>query len=339
MKLERFDGNPILEPLRGSSWESLCVCNPAAWQDGRKVSLLYRASAADARHVIRFGLAESRDGFRFKRVSAEPVFGPSQDGFDAGCVEDPRVVRFGKVFYVTYAARLFAPGKYFEKVPLTRYVPAAFRPASAPAAARENLTRSGLAATRDFKTWLRLGPITPADVDDRDVVIFPEKIGGQYVMMHRPVDWVGRGYGCRRASIWMSRSKDLLTWSEDHLLAQPEQEWEERKIGGSTPPIKTPAGWLTLYHAVDRKKVYRVGAMLLDLHDPRKIVARLPHPILEPEEEYERQGLVKNVVFPCGNIVRNGRLFVYYGGADTCCCVATVELNKLLGEFLKHRVR
>ncbi|HBA83409.1 MAG TPA: glycosidase [Verrucomicrobia bacterium] len=338
MKLKRCDQNPILSPVPGSSWESLCVCNPAASFDGKKVSLLYRAAPADAEHPIYFGLAESTDGFRFKRVSAKPVFGPSADGFDAGCVEDPRIVRMGKTFYVTYAARLFAPGRYFDKVPLTKFVPAPYKSRLAPAMARLNLTRTGLASTTDFKTWHRLGPITPATVDDRDAILFPEQISGRFFMTHRPVSWIGKEYGCSKPSIWLSSSTDLLDWNEHRVLAQPAFDWESEKIGGSTPPIRTPKGWLMLYHGVDKKKVYRVGAMLLDLKNPAKVIARLPTPILEPETDYEKNGLVKNVVFPCGNIVIKGILFVYYGGADTCCCVATIKLNDLVKDLLKHRV-
>ena len=94
-----------------------------------------------------------------------------------------------------------------------------------------------------------------------------------------------------------------------------------------------------LYHGVDKQFTYRVGAMLLDLNNPMKILARSPEPILEPEAEYERNGVVKNVVFPCGNVVIDGTLFVYYGGADKVCCVATAPLNKLVGDLLKHPFR
>ena len=339
MKLTRFDGNPILQPNPRARWESACVCNPAAWYDGKKVSLLYRGAPDDAEHIIYFGLAESRDGLHFRRVSRQPVFGPSADGFDAGCVEDPRIVKFGPTFYVTYATRLAPPGPYYRtKKPLYYHVPRHLKQSDSPAAAGTNLTRTGLAATTDFKRWHRLGPITPADVDDRDVVIFPEKVGDNFVMLHRPVTWVGPAYGCAKPSIWISTSTDMLRWTHSEILAESEFDWENGKVGGSTPPIKTPAGWLTLYHAVDHTKTYRVGAMLLDLKKPSRILARLPYPILEPEMDYERRGLVKNVVFPCGNVVIRDTLYVYYGGADTCCCVATTNLKELVGELLKHKV-
>ena len=327
-KLDRYDGNPIVAPLPGT-WEDVCTCNPAAWYDGKKVFLLYRGGADCDQHPISFGLAESPDGFHFCRVSDRPVFGPSNNGWDAGCLEDPRIVQFGDTFFVTYAARMFPPGAYWRKVfPLNAFNPRL--PEAAPVAARENLTRSGLAVTNDFLTWHRLGPITPANVDDRDVILFPEKIGGRFVILHRPSTW-----GVK-ASMWLSFTDDLLTPGEEHLLAQPAFDWECRKIGGSTPPIKTKQGWLTLYHGVDDNIVYRVGAMMLHLDDPLTILGRTPEPILEPEAECERVGLIPNVVFPCGNVVIGDKLFVYYGGADRVCCVATCALDELIDYTLSH---
>lgn len=335
MKLERFAGNPILAPNRRQAWERACTTNPGAWCDGRTVHLLYRAGPDTKAHPIYFGLARSRDGLHFKRVSTHPVFGPSADGFDAGCVEDARIVKFDGTYAVVYAARAFPPGAYWRKsIPLDAHNPPL--PDEAPAAARLNLTRSGLALTRDFKTWHRLGPITDPTVDDRDAILFPERIGPSFALLHRPASWTGTGYGCARPSMWISFSRDLLDWKAHHLLATPEYEWEALKIGGSTPPLKTPHGWLALYHGVDADHVYRVGALLLDLRDPRRILARTPEPILEPEMPYEREGLVPNVVFPTGNVVIGDRLFVYYGGADRVCCAATIPLHALLDHLLKH---
>lgn len=327
MKLQRYENNPIIQPVPGT-WEDICTCNPAAWYDGTKVSLLYRGGKDCDEHPISFGLAESADGFNFKRVSDQPVFGPSENGWDAGCIEDPRIVKFGEDYLVTYAARMFPPAAYWrKKFPLNAFNPPL--PAEAPLAARENLTRSGFALTRDFHKWHRLGPVTPADADDRDAIIFPEKIGDEFVMLHRPATWG------KKPSMWLSFGEDLLSWREEHLLAEPAFDWECRKIGGSTPPIKTDRGWLTLYHGVDENIVYRVGAMMLDLEDPLKILGRAPEPILEPETDYERVGLVPNVVFPCGNVVIGDTLFVYYGGADKVCCVATCNLNELVDYVLK----
>jgi predicted GH43/DUF377 family glycosyl hydrolase len=329
MKLERYENNPILEPVPGSDWESVCTCNPAAWYDGKRVYLLYRGAPEGDEHPIYFGLATSTNGRDFERDPANPVFGPCEGAFDGGCVEDPRIVQFGDTYFVTYATRAFYPAAYYRKIfPLNHFNPD--MPPEAPLAIRENLTRSALAATRDFKTWYRFGPITRATEDNRDVIIFPEQVGGRFVMLHRPAEWVGEEYGCNQPSIWLSFSDDLLAWHEDHLLAVPEADWEGGKIGGSAPPLRTEHGWFMLYHGVDRNKAYHVGAMLLDLENPLKILGRTPEPILSPEMPYECEGLVPNVVFPCGNVVIDGVLHVYYGGADRCCGLATAPFDELV---------
>ncbi len=328
MKLTRYKGNPILTPTPERLWESFCVCNPGAWYENGTVTMLYRAAPDTDEHPIYFGLARSRDGFSFERVSEEPVFGPMEGAFDGGCVEDARIVKLDGVFYVTYAARMFPPGAYYRNtISLTHFVPEPFRHESAPKAMKWNLTRSGLAATTDFRAWTRLGPITAPDVDDRDVILFPEPIQGRYWRMHRPSEWVGDAYGCDRPSIWISSSGDMLKWDSSEILAQPAFEWEGKKIGGGTPPIRTDRGWLTLYHGVCRDHIYRAGALLLDLEDPRMIIGRSPEPILEPEEDYELRGMFPNVVFPTGNVVIDGTLFVYYGCADKVIGAATVPLE------------
>ena len=173
MKLTRYEKNPIISPTPGSDWADFCTCNPAAWYDGEQVHLLYRAAPKSDEHPIYFGYATSRDGVHFESVGDGPVFGPAPGHFDGGCVEDPRLIKFGDTYFVTYAARMFYPGAYWTGMALNHYNPP--MPEEAPLAVRENLTRTGLAATKDFKEWYRLGPITAADVDNRDVILFPRK--------------------------------------------------------------------------------------------------------------------------------------------------------------------
>ena len=336
MKLKKFEGNPILSPLPGSPWEDLVTCNPGVIYDGGKFHMLYRAAGDDEDHVIRFGLAESADGFHFTRVSREPVFGPSADGPDSGCVEDARIVKMGGEFYVTYAYRPCPPGRYWtfphDVVRLPECGP------DAPAAYSRNLGNTALALTRDFRTFRRLGRLTSPVLDDRDVILFPEKVGGRYVMMHRPKEYTGEKYGVRYPSSWIKFSDDILCWEdkESHLLITgKEGSWEE-KIGGSAPPLLTDEGWLVLYHGVGDGGLaeYRVGALLLDRNDPLKVIARTPEPILEPEYDYEKVGFYNGCVFPCGNVIKDGTLFVYYGCADKYIGVATCSVDALLRHLL-----
>ena len=204
MRLTKWRDNPILKPTGHGDWEKLAVCNPGAAVKDGTVYLLYRASAETETYRIHMGLATSRDGYHFERASERPIYDPVEP-YEAGCVEDPRVVRMGADFYVTYACRA-VPYTLFVHGKGPKYPP------GAPRALRENLTRSGLLRTRDFRTFERLGPITRDDVDDRDVVLFPEKINGKYVMFHRPTEWMGPDYGCDKPSIWFTTPSMSLPW-------------------------------------------------------------------------------------------------------------------------------
>ena len=121
------------------------------------------------------------------------------------------------------------------------------------------------------------------------------------------------------------------------MIIGPEQPWEAWKIGAGPPPIRTDAGWLLIYHGVDPDLVYRAGAALLNLEQPWKVIARTPQPILEPEEEYEREGDVPNVVFPEGAVIIGDELVIFYGAADKVCCVASVRLDELINHLMTQR--
>lgn len=337
MRLRKFEKNPIVAPNPNNDWESLVTCNPGVIYDNGIFYMLYRAAGNDEDHVIRFGLATSKDGFNFERVSDQPVFSPAVDNFDSGCVEDARIVKFDNEYYVTYAFRPFPPGQYWKFAHDVVKVPKCG--ADAPAAVKKNLGNTALAVTTDFKNFRRLGRITSPVLDDRDVILFPEKINNQYVLMHRPKQYIGEKYGVEYPSIWLKFSDDLLNWEDKEsrlLLAGVKGTWEE-KIGGSTPPLRTDEGWLVIYHGVEAGGLgyYRVGAVLLDLENPLKIIAKAPDFIMEPEYDYEIEGYYKGCVFPTGNVIVGDTLYVYYGGADKYVGVATCSVKELLASFKK----
>jgi len=321
-KLKRYQNNPILKPNPKNQWESKAVFNPGVAYKNSKVYLLYRAVGEYKNYINRLGLAVSQDGFHFKRVSPQPIFKPEADYEKWGC-EDPTINLVEKEIYITYVAL--------------------DRPAFDP----KKIVQTALAKTTDFRNFQRMGIITPKLSDNRDVVLFPERIRGKYIMLHRPKRWTGKKYKTLLPSIWISYSKNLLNWSDHQLLYQPTETWESIKIGAGAPPIKTSLGWLLIYHGVGpdmnpslirfdkeiQTRIYRAGALLLDLNNPAKIIGRSKKPILEPEKDYEINGDVPNVVFPTGNFVKNGQLFVYYGAADKTCCLATISLNKLIKEL------
>lgn len=336
MKLKKCLNNPILSPNLENDWENLVVCNPGVWFENSTFYMLYRAAGDDANHVIRFGLATSTDGINFKRASNQPAFSPSIDGPDSGGVEDARIVKFGENYYVTYAYRPFPPGQYWKFEHDVVLLPEIDE--FAPLVYRKSIANTGLAMTKDFQNWKRLGRLTQSNLDDRDVILFPEKVNGKYAMLHRPKEWVGEEYGCEHPSIWITFSDDLMVWNEKSylLMSGIENSWEE-KIGGSTPPLKTNEGWLIIYHGVENggQGYYRVGAALLDLDNPTKVIARAKDFIMEPEHDYEIEGFYKGCVFPTGNVIINDTLYVYYGAADKYVGLATCNIHELIS-FVKQ---
>ena len=328
--LQRYEKNPILIPNEANWWESKAVFNCAILHYENKFHMLYRAIGEYERYISRIGYASSTDGYSFAR-SNHIALEPTQD-YEKYGIEDPRMVEIDNQVYITY-------------VILSAYV--------TDGAVVEAST--ALATTTDFLKYTRLRVITSKGSNNKDVVLFPEKMSqqqssvlssstssnnadgaGKYFFLHRPSSWIGSTYGVDKPSIWLGEGNALTNFEKHTLLLKPEEDWEELKVGAGPPPIKTRAGWLVIYHGVSREKVYSAGAALLDLDDPSKIIGRTKTPILEPKEPYEKLGDVNNVVFPTGAcIVDNDKLFVYYGAADKVCCLATTDLNYLLDHILK----
>jgi predicted GH43/DUF377 family glycosyl hydrolase len=167
--------------------------------------------------------------------------------------------------------------------------------------------------------------------DDKDAALFPRRFDGRWVLIHRPVA-MGRS-----AHIWISFSPDLKHWGDSHILLEARQGawWDARKIGLCTPPLETPAGWLIFYHGVRETahgSLYRLGAALIDLKDPRRVLLRGDQWLFGPEQSYERVGDVADVVFPCGLTLADDAdtIRLYYGAADTSICLATASLKDVL---------
>ncbi len=303
-RLTKYEKNPIIAPRRDSGWETDGTFNPGAVVDGGSIHLLYRA--VDARGISRLGYARTLDGKKIGFRSPEPVLTPSGDLEEFGC-EDPRITRFDGTYYVTYTA-------------YSRWGP-----------------RIALASTKDFLHFEKYGLIGP-DRNDKDCVIFPERIGGRIAILHRLKSKVQIAYFDSIESLTKSQAfwRQYVTHFEDYEVMRAKFPWEERKVGVGSPPIKTERGWLVIYHGVSLDRIYRAGAVLLDLDDPKKVVARTKEPILEPETDFEKQGVVPNVVFPDGAIVLDGQLLSYYGGADKVCCLASAPLDDFLDEMENH---
>jgi predicted GH43/DUF377 family glycosyl hydrolase len=304
VKLVRTPKNPIIEPKPERAWESMGTFNPGAVKSGEITHILYRA--VNERSISSLGHATMTDGETILDRSLEPVLTPSDPCEELGC-EDPRITAIDGIFYVFYTA-------YSRRGP-----------------------RIAAASTTDFRSYTRYGVVGP-DYDDKDCALFPERIEGKLAALHRIAPNIEIAFFESIQKIDRvsqdRHSKNYLNRIQANVIMKPERKWEEQKVGIGPPPIRTDAGWLIIYHGVDSNTVYRAGAALLDTENPRRLIARTPDPILEPEKNYERIGVVPNVVFPEGAVVIKDELRVFYGGADKVCCVASIPI-KLLTESLE----
>jgi len=238
-------------------------------------------------------LARSRDGRKFT-VDAAPTMFPAVP-YERYGMEDPRITRLGGRWWINYSA------------------------------ISEAGVVTALASTSDWKEFRRDGIMFAPT--DKDVCVFPRKIGGRYVCRHRP--WA-EGLGV--PAVWTAYSKDLIHWGEHRFTMGPRAgHWDDERVGCGPPPIRTDKGWLEIYHGADRKGCYRLGAMLSDLRDPARVIARSRKAILQPEAEYETHGIYAPCVFCNGMIAeRDGMLRVYYGAADTVVACAETSVDELL---------
>lgn len=317
--LERFHKNPVMSPQQHNDWEACGVFNPAAYKDDdHVVHLLYRAIGNDG--VSRLGYAKSIDGVHFDGREAYPVFflenirGLNDDryrydpalfpsGGSWGGAEDPRLVRIEDTLYLTFNA---FDGWDFIRIGVSSI------------------------SEKDFVAgkwnWKKPILISPEGQIHKNWVLFPEKIQGKFAILHSISPHVQVDY--------VEKLEDL---SRGHRAIKSTFKREERKTwdtwlrGAGCPPIKTPKGWLVLYHAVEKHETdrYKVGVMLLDLNDPTKVIARSPGPLLTPDCWYENDGK-PGIVYVCGAVVREGMLLVYYGGGDMHTCVAQAPLDDVL---------
>ncbi len=294
---KRLSDNPIVSP-RGQSWESTGTFNPALIQHGNKIVMLYRAQ--DEKGTSRLGYAESTDGIRFERRD-EPVLSPSTDYEKDGGVEDPRLVKFGDTYYLTYTG-------YNKKD-----------------------AQLCLATSEDLIHWERKGVIIPAYKGNWNVkwtksgAIVPEKVNGKYWMY-----FLGTSAD-NRDQAGLAESADLLHWTESTktpVLPVRPGRFDSRVAEPGPSPILTKDGIVLIYNGADDNLVYRTGIAIFDRSDPRKLLWRSDEPVFAPEKDWEKTGQVPNVVFVEGMIKQRDRYLFYYGGADKYVGVAAAPATQ-----------
>lgn len=327
-----------------NDFENDSVLNPAVIVHGNSVHLFYRAVRTHNQSSI--GYCRLEGPLQIVERNDNSLLSPLFD-YECHGMEDPRIVRIEGLYYLTYTAY------------------------------DGHNARGALAVSPDMVHWERRGIITPeisfdkfralvsADEDivnkyfrfdssqesetmqglklyvtDKDLVMFPRKINGQFYILHRFKPDIQLIVVNQIQDLTDAFWQDYFLHFSSHILLRPEYPHESSYIGSGCPPIETPQGWLLIYHSVYdtvNGYVYSAAAALLDLEHPEIEIARLPYPLFSPDTEYELTGVVNQVCFPTGAALFDGRLFIYYGAADKCIACASVGMQELLDELLKNR--
>ncbi|MBU3934374.1 pesticidal protein Cry7Aa [Patescibacteria group bacterium] len=319
-------------------FEKKAVLNPACCQEEEFVHIFYRA--IDDNNISTIGYAKLKGPTEVVERKEIPLIPRTYD-YERKGVEDPRITKFGKIFYLTYVA-------HDGKNALTAY-----------------------ATSRDLKTWRKRGIISPLityraatslfkkeGLKDRylmfetfyeelsgkdvllwfkDVLLFPKKINGKFAMLIRILPDIQIVFfesfkELKERGFWKNYLKKLYK----NVVLENKYWFESRNIGGGAPPIYTKDGWLVIFHTVEelnKARIYHASAALLDKKNPLKVIGRLSMPLFSPEKEWEKTGFVNNVVFPTGTAVFGKDLYIYYGVSDDKIAVAKVNLNKLLNKL------
>jgi len=326
-------------------FENEGVLNPAIMQEGNTVHIFYRAVRTGNNSTV--GYARLEGPLNLVQRDTEPLIVPETPEESQG-IEDARIVKIDDTYYMTYTAydgwnvlgtlTTSKDLKTFERkgtiVPVMTY---------------EKFSSLIKESDHLNKKYLRFRPMAPthgnptaneSTIWDKNVILFPRKINGQFVYFHRIRPGIQLVKVDRFEDLTEEFWEDYITHFDQHIVMESKYEHEISYIGGGCPPIETKAGWLIIYHGVHDTPtgfVYTACAALLDLDDPVKELARLPYPLFAPEYDWEQEGYVNNVCFPTGTALFNDTLYIYYGAADEQIACASLSLSALVDELVSHK--
>lgn len=267
------------------------------FSDSRVILNKARKKIEGLTSLSHFRLAKSKDGVNFEVAEKPTLSGKTK--YESWGIEDARITKMGNNYYILYSA-------------ISQYG-----------------VLPSMIVTKDFCSFSEPKTILPPE--NKDVVLFPEKINNKYHLLHRPVP-----FGIGNLDIWLSTSDDLVHWgNHKHLLSVSERGFDSGRVGAGGVPIKTPHGWLIIYHAADKNNNYSLTAALLSLEEPEVVSHKLNFPLLKAEEDYEKEGFFNNVVFSCGEIVKKEIIYLYYGAADDKMALARIDKKKLLNLLIE----
>jgi predicted GH43/DUF377 family glycosyl hydrolase len=338
----RFDQNPLLAPSQlkpiEPGWTVECLLNPGVFRFKDRTWLMLRVAERPPQKegFVTVGYLSPEGRIQLKAMALDD---PKLK------FTDPRVLRYDGGDYLTTLSHLrllsSTDGVHFAEQPSFPPVSGAgeletFGVEDARVACVDgvyHLTYTAVSpiavavamrSTSDFKTYQHRGVIFPPH--NKDCALFEEKINGMYFALHRPSSpEIGGNY------IWLARSPDLLHWGDHTCLFRTRPgKWDSARVGAGASPIRTDRGWLMIYHGANERSVYCLGAALLDLNDPRRVLARSDVPIMSPQADYETKGFFSNVVFTNGQVVDGDRVTMYYGASDTVVCGAHFSIAEIL---------
>jgi len=342
----RFPQNPLLRPsdlkpgIEGM--ELFCLLNPGVFQYEGKIWLLLRVAERPGQIEGKISFPVYNSEGKIEILS----FDKTDPDLDSS---DPRIISYKKKDYLTTLSYLrlvcSEDGIHF-------YEPVGYPPVFGTgdlesfgiedcrvATLKDGFCLSftevsefgvgvGLIRTNDWKNFSREGMILPPH--NKDCAIFDEMIGGKYFALHRPSSpELGGNY------IWLSESPDLIHWGKHKCIATTRHGlWDSNRVGAGGAPIRTVSGWLEIYHGADSNNRYCLGALLLDINDPSKVLARSIDPIMEPIKTYEQTGFFGNVIFTNGHYVKGDDIFMYYGASDEVICGARFSISEILSTLI-----
>lgn len=311
VRLERYSGNPILSPVKEHQWESNAVMNASVILENGKFHMLYRSLDTRKKvfpsgkifHHSYIGYAESKDGVHFTR-QPKPFVKPEFEWESLGC-EDPRITRIDGTHYIFYTA--IGEGKETDL----------------------SVQVAGF-STNDFNNIEKLGLIN-LEGRSKAAALFPEQVNGKFVFLYtQNADRPNSTIYCVKidAINTLFNAKEWAKVEKIPLLTPSTNAYRGPELGAV--PIKTSKGWLLIYCPESSKREWFIGAALLDLENPSKVLGKTQEPILKPEADYELSGYTDNATFPSGAVIVENTLFVYYGGADSGVCLAKCKLDEIL---------
>lgn len=330
------EGKVILESRSEIEFENEGVLNPACIEKDGLIHMFYRAVRKGNFSTI--GYCQIKDNKVIYRAD-KPILIPEYD-YESKGIEDPRITFFEGKYYMFYTAYdgQSALVAYATSLNLNTWEKHGVISSQMSYDRAEDIFRKNKLDKRYglFEQWYRFSKGEKVKLWEKDAALFPKRINGKMAMIHRVLPGIQICYFDKFTDLNNKYWEKYLANLDDYIILDPQEKFENAYVGGGCVPIETEAGWLLIYHGVDIEKnlrIYQAGAVLLDKENPKKIIGQLPYPLFSPETGWEKQGVVNNVVFPTGAIVKNDVLSIYYGAADKRIGVKTVKLSELLKEL------